>query len=116
VVETATNAGGNGLGARSAATAVVLPLPPVTLGVKALVNSKAHSATFHLSARGNVTSFQCALVRLPRHGKKPRVRYGACRTSVTFKHLRSGRYVLYVRAVGAGGVDQSPVTYRFRIR
>jgi len=115
VVETATNAGGNGLGASSAATAVVLPLPPVTLGVKALVRSRAHRATFHLSASGSVTSFQCALVRLPGHGKKPRVHYRACGTSVTFKHLRSGRYLLSVRAVGPGGVA-SPVTHRFRIR
>ena len=116
VVETATNAGGNGLGASSAPTAAVRPLPPVTLGVIARISSLNHRAAFQLRARGRVSGFQCVLISVPRHGRKAHVHYHSCNKNVTFKDLRSGRYVLYVRAVGPGGRDQSPVTYRFRIR
>ena len=30
------------------------------------------------------------------------------RSSKTFKHLKAGSYVLYVRAIGPGGADKSP--------
>jgi hypothetical protein len=115
VVETATNAGGNGLGASSAATTVVRPLPPVTLGVIARISSQHHRATFRLRARGHVKSFQCVLIRMPRRGARAHLHYHLCGKNVTFKDLRSGRFVLHVRAVGSGGVDRSPVIYRFRI-
>jgi hypothetical protein len=31
------------------------------------------------------------------------------------RHHKAGSYELYVRAVGPGGVDPSPVTHRFKI-
>jgi hypothetical protein len=80
------------------------------------ISSKRHSATFRFKATGKSTGFRCALVRLPHRkgAKTPKPKYAVCGSSKTFKHLKAGRYVLYVRAVGPGGT-RSPVIYRFKI-
>jgi hypothetical protein len=81
------------------------------------VSSKDHSATFHLTATGNSTGFQCALVRKPtRKGAKTATpTYASCGSSKTSKNLKPGSYVLYVRAIGPGSVDATPATYKFKI-
>ena len=93
------------------------PKAPNTRLVFAKINSRSHSASFRFAATGKSTGFRCALVRKPtrKGAKTPSPRYAACRASKTFKHLKTGRFVLYVRAIGPGGVDKSPATYKFKI-
>jgi hypothetical protein len=103
--------GGNGPSGGSQPTA------PNTHLVKEQISSKEHSATFLFKATGDFTGFQCALVRKPtRKGvKTPSPKYSKCGSSKTFKHLKAGKYEFYVRAIGPGGVDKSPATYKFKI-
>ena len=108
---------------------VVTPPPPPPSGGKAhiaapttklvfkQISSRHRTAKFRFKASGKSTGFRCALVRVPtgKHAKKtPAPRYVACGSSKTFKHLKIGKYVLYVRAIGPGGT-RSPVVYRFKI-
>jgi hypothetical protein len=39
----------------------------------------------------------------------------ACASPFTTRKLRPGKHKLQVRAVGAGGVDQSPAVRKFRV-
>ena len=80
------------------------------------ISSRLRTAKFKFKATGKSTGFRCALVRLPisKHAKTPAPKYVACGSSKTFKHLKIGKYVLYVRAVGPGGT-RSPIVYRFKI-
>ncbi|HEY1777638.1 MAG TPA: hypothetical protein VGG41_15885 [Solirubrobacteraceae bacterium] len=73
-----------------------------------------HSAAFTFTARGDATSFQCALVRL-RSGKRPKAHYTRCGASKRYNDLAAGSYEFLVRAVGPGGTEATPITYRFRI-
>ena len=127
VQEAASNVSGAGSPATSSATAVVRSSTaggknpqkaPNTRLVFERINSKHHSATFRFKATGKATGFRCALVRKPtrKHAKTPAPRYTKCRSPKTFKHLKAGSYVLRVRAVGPGGVDKTPATYRFKIK
>jgi hypothetical protein len=112
---------------------VVTPPPPVVVtpppaGGKAHVaapgtrlvfeqiSSRKRTAKFRFKATGKSTGFRCALVLVPigKHAKTPKPKYVACGSSKTFKHLKIGKYVLYVRAVGPGGT-KSPIVYRFKI-
>jgi len=80
------------------------------------ISSRNRTAKFRFKATGKATGFRCALVRVPvgKHAKTPSPKYVACGSSKTFKHLKLGKYVLYVRAIGPGGT-KSPVVYRFKI-
>ena len=80
------------------------------------ISSRHRTAKFKFKATGKSTGFRCALVRLPisKHAKTPKPKYVACGSSKTFKHLKIGKYALYVRAVGPGGT-RSPIVYRFKI-
>ena len=91
--------------------------PPNTLLLDHQVSSHDHRATFRFKATGTASRFECALVRKPAVGgvKTPPPGYAACGASITFRHLSPGRYVFYVRAVGAGGADRTPATYAFTI-
>jgi hypothetical protein len=107
----------------------ILVVPPPVGGKKAhiaapyarlvleQISSKNHTAKFRFKATGVSTGFRCALVLVPtrKHAKTPSPKYVACGSSKTFKHLKIGRYVLYVRAVGPGGT-RSPVIFRFSIK
>jgi len=135
VVETASNASGSGTPATSGATAAVsAPAPSVsppsvtslaTSGqslaaahlAKVRISSKHGSATFHLTATGDATGFQCALVRQRsgKHGRTPVPKYSACSATKTFKHLKVGHYVFYVRALGPAGASSTPASRRFKI-
>jgi hypothetical protein len=89
---------------------------PTTKLVFEQISSRHRTAKFRFKASGKSTGFRCALVRVPtrKHAKTPSPKYVACGSSKTFKHLKLGKYVLYVRAVGPGGT-RSPVVYRFKI-
>ena len=111
---------------------VVTPPPPVVV-TPPPAGGKAHSrrrgrgwvradqltqADRPVPGRGDrqVEGFRCALVLVPigKHARTPKPKYVACGSSKTFKHLKIGKYVLYVRAVGPGGT-KSPIVYRFKI-
>jgi len=117
VKETATNAGGAGSPATSAATAIVTSISPTAHLAKVLVSSKHGSATFHLTATGDATGFQCALVRQRsgKHRHTPSPKYSHCGATKTFSHLGVGQYVFYVRAVGPAGASKTPAIHRFKI-
>jgi hypothetical protein len=86
-----------------------LPIPaPIAMITKTTIRALKHTASFNFKANGHATGFQCALVKLPKKGKKgkvPKPNYGACRSPITYKRLTTGKYSFYVRALGA---DQSP--------
>ena len=90
---------------------------PYTRLVLEQISSKHHTAKFVFKATGASTGFRCALVRLPtrKGAKQPSPKYAVCGSLKTFKHLKAGRYVLYVRAIGPGGV-RSPIIFRFSIK
>jgi len=122
VLETGSNASGGGSPATSSATAAVRPAPAdpavlKTLLVNEQVSSRNRSAAFRLEATGTSTGFQCALVRVPtsKGAKTPSPKYSSCGPWKRYRHLRLGRYVVYARAVGPGGVDETPATRHFRI-
>ena len=89
---------------------------PTTKLVFEQISSRNHTAKFRFKASGKSTGFRCALVLVPtrKHAKTPSPKYVVCGSSKTFKHLKIGKYVLYVRAVGPGGT-RSPIVYRFKI-
>ena len=93
------------------------PKAPNTRLVFAKISSRSHSARFRFAATGKATGFRCALVRKPtrKDAKTPSPKYARCGASKAFKHLKAGRYALYVRAIGPGGVDKSPAIYNFKI-
>jgi hypothetical protein len=130
VAETAADAAGAGTSASSSATAVVHAAagsdqssrPPATAApntrlLTVAVSSRHHSVRFRFSAIGAASAFQCALVRRPARvgASAPTPRYSACRSPKVFNGLRAGRYLFHVRAVGSGGTDRSPASYRFSI-
>jgi hypothetical protein len=81
------------------------------------ISSSGHSARIRFKATGDWTGFQCALVGVPTTGGAtvPSPTYASCRSPTTFRHLHTGSYIVYVRALGPGGVDASPATYSFTI-
>jgi hypothetical protein len=124
IVETASNAAGASGPATSNATSAVQgppgggtrPLPNTRL-VVLQISSRLRSARFRFTATGAATGFRCALVRLPtrRGAKRPSPRYSRCRSTKTFSGLTPGSYVVYVQAIGPGGVDASPAEHTFKI-
>jgi hypothetical protein len=92
-----------------------LPAPNTILN-RARIDSHRHSATFMFKATGAVTSYQCALVKLPTGTPyRPALRYHACATPKHYPHLTKGSYMFFVRAVGPGGTDKAPATRDFTI-
>jgi hypothetical protein len=134
VQETASNSAGPGTPATSTQTAVIQgpgsggsggggavvastpPPPPTALLTTAKISSHKHSASFAISAQGDTTSYECALVKVPKrkHAKTPSPQYRTCAASENYKHLSVGTYIFYVRAIGPGGPG-TPVTHRFKI-
>lgn len=85
-------------------------IAPNTKITKARVSQAKHQATFRFKALGTATRFQCKLVR--GHHK---ARFRACGSPHAYKHLKPGRYIFEVRAVGPGGADPTPAKRRFKI-
>ena len=125
IVETASNAAGTSGPATSNATSAVKGAPaagahtavPNTRLVVEQISARLRSARFRFKATGAATGFRCALVRLPsrKGAKTPSPRYSRCGSTKTFSGLKAGSYVVYVRAVGPGGVDGSPARHTFKI-
>jgi len=90
---------------------------PIASILKLALNSHKHRATFTLAATGALTGYQCALVKVPsgKHRRTPAPSYGSCSTPQIYKHLKAGKYVFYVRAVGPGGTQAPAVPDRFKI-
>jgi hypothetical protein len=124
IVETASNAAGTSVPATSNATGPVRGSPgagiqpaPNTRVVVEQISARLRRARFHFTATGLATGFRCALVRLPsrRGARIPSPRYSRCPSTKTFTGLKPGTYVVYVRAVGPGGVDASPARHTFKV-
>ena len=65
---------------------------------------------------GTPSGFQCALVR--RSGNTATIanpRYGACGAVSVYRHLATGRYTFYARAVDSAGSARKPARRSFSI-
>jgi hypothetical protein len=88
-------------------------------------------ATFSFRAFGEASGFQCALQRKGRRhtrhrhlrarpapadtaGRRPHFR--RCTSPRRYRHLKPGRYLFRVRAIGPGGSDPTPAARWFRVR
>jgi hypothetical protein len=85
--------------------------PPDTKITKAKISQRRHKAKFRFKATGEATSFQCQLKR----GHKA-AKFKSCSAPKTYGHLKRGKYVFKVRAVGPGGKDKTPAKHRFKIK
>jgi hypothetical protein len=85
---------------------------PDTKITKARISQQRRKAKFRFKAIGQATGFQCQLKR--KHHRTPR--FKSCDSPKTYKHLKHGRYVFKVRAIGPGGKDETPDKKRFKIR
>jgi hypothetical protein len=98
-------------------TTVAPPVtPPDTKITKARISQSKDSAKFKFKAVGSATGFQCSLAKLNRHrAKQSRATFSNCRSPKSYKHLKPGKYVFKVRAIGPGGTDPSPAKKAFSI-
>ncbi len=102
-------------------TPVATPTPaPSTIVVNLLkvLLKKVHGGVkFTFSATSGATGYQCALVRLPtgKHHHAPKPHYSSCSATKTFKHLKHGKYELFVKAVGPSGLS-SALTKTFTVK
>ncbi|WP_028643159.1 InlB B-repeat-containing protein [Nocardioides sp. URHA0020] len=87
------------------------PAAPNTRLTKTTVNAKKRTARFTFTATGSVTRYRCALTAA--HKK---VVYKTCRSPVTFRKLKPGRYTFTVVAVGRGGTDRTPARKSITMR
>jgi hypothetical protein len=100
---------------------VTTPKPPAQPATPTahLVSKKVsgRNLTVKFSATGKASGFQCALVTVPtrKGAKTPAPKYASCKSPKTYKSLKPGKYVFYVRAVGPGGTS-SAATYKFTIK
>jgi hypothetical protein len=82
--------------------------------LKAKINKQKHEATFTFSASGTVTGFDCALVpptKKGKHHKKTKVKFGACRSPKTYKHLKQGKYTFEVKAFNTAGTSNTVIKH-----
>jgi hypothetical protein len=94
------------------------PTPgPTVVGspqIHSQVMRRAHKAKFTFSEEG-AARFQCSLVKLKPHGKKPKPHYSACRSPKTYKGLRSGRYEFFARGLNSAGTAGKATAKSFKI-
>jgi streptogramin lyase len=82
---------------------------------KVRIKGKRASVKFRFSSTTAGATFECALVRKAKKGKKtPKPKFKSCRSPKKLK-LRPGRYRFSVRAVSGGLVDPTPATRSFRV-
>jgi hypothetical protein len=48
--------------------------------------------------------------------RKPKLKFGSCRSPKTYKHLKAGKYTFLVRGVNHTGADPKPVRRTFTIK
>jgi streptogramin lyase len=95
----------------------VRPDTRIDKGPKKKVRTKRKRATvkFRFSSTTVGATFECALVKKPKKGKKtPKPKFKSCKSPKKLK-LRPGRYRFSVRAVSGGLVDPTPATRSFRV-
>jgi hypothetical protein len=105
---TASNAAGS---TAQTSTRHTLPGPPETKIIRTRVSLPSHRVTFEFRAVGDGSGFRCRLARPHNPGTLQ-----DCRSPKTYKHLRPGRYLFIVRALGPGGPDPTAARKWFRIR
>ncbi len=86
--------------------------PPDTEITKAKISQRRRKAMFAFKAIGTATGFECQLKRKG-HGTPA---FRSCDSPQVYRHLKHGRYVFRVRAVGPGGKDGSPASKSFKVR
>jgi hypothetical protein len=96
--------------------------PPGTTLRKAKIDRGKGSATFVFAGTGAVSGFACELTGPPpkpakgaRKPKRRKPKFAACRSPKAYRHLKPGRYVFEVEAIGPGGRDRTPARRRFGI-
>jgi hypothetical protein len=95
----------------------VRPETKIDKGPKKKVKTKGKRASvkFRFSSTTPGATFECALVRKAKKGKKtPKPKFKSCKSPKKLK-LRPGRYRFSVRAVSGGLVDPTPATSSFRV-
>jgi sugar lactone lactonase YvrE len=95
----------------------VRPETKIDKGPKKKVKTKGKRASvkFRFSSTTPGATFECALVRKAKKGKKtPKPKFKSCKSPKKLK-LRPGRYRFSVRAVSGGLVDPTPATRSFRV-
>jgi hypothetical protein len=68
-----------------------------------------------LDSSGPAASFECALVR-GSHARGGRLHFTACDALRVYRHLASGRYTFFARAIGPSGAHRAAVRHTFSIR
>jgi hypothetical protein len=69
-----------------------------------------------LHSSAPASGFQCALARARHHSAHFRPHYTSCAAINAYEHLARGRYTLYARALGLGGIHRRAVKRSFSIR
>jgi hypothetical protein len=95
----------------------VRPDTKIDKGPKKKVRTKGKRASvkFRFSSTTAGATFECALVRKAKKGKKtPKPKFKSCKSPKKLR-LRPGRYRFSVRAVSGGLVDPTPATRSFRV-
>jgi streptogramin lyase len=93
------------------------PDTKIRKGPKKVVRTKHKRASvkFRFSSTTAGATFECALVKKAKKGKKtPKPKFNSCRSPKKLK-LRPGRYRFSVRAVSGVLVDPTPATSSFRV-
>lgn len=93
-----------------------VPAPSHSRITKAKINATKHTANFSFTARG-ATGFQCELIAPTKKGhKKPKLKFGSCRSPKSYKHLKAGKYTFLVRGVNHTGADPKPARRTFTLK
>ncbi len=93
------------------------PETKISKGPKKKVKTKGRKAriTFRFSSTTAGATFECALVRKAKKGKRtPKPKFKHCRSPKKLK-LKPGRYTFRVRALSGGVADPSPAKSSFRV-
>jgi hypothetical protein len=107
----------NGAATTILPAATKVPAKPELLALAVSEHIGKHAARFVFHTVGAHATLACALVRIPRRGRRrPKPTYTPCGTARRFPNLRAGHYILYARATDAQGLGAAPVTYRFTIK
>jgi hypothetical protein len=111
------NVGGPGP-ANTEPTSLETLVAPFASILGALVNQHKHQIKLTFSATGSRTGYQCGLVVVAtgKHRKTRAPVYGACSSPMTYRHLKAGSYIFYLRAVGPGGTQVPPASRRFTVK
>jgi hypothetical protein len=119
----ASGSGSSGTGSSGAgATSSVAPTPDSTttlvapLAVISNITTSGHTVSFMLDSSVPASGFQCALARDRHHPANFRPYYRPCAPVNAYEHLARGRYTLYARALGLGGIHRKAVKRSFSIR